>query len=482
MAETSVDPSAPALMMTMNRKMKIDLYHLYRHLAFTHLAFPIILDVLKLWAESAGWLVRVAVCKEQQVDLATDADIIGFSVYTQTAPAAYRLSDKLRRRGKVVILGGPHFRGRITYPEAAPHCDAVVSSICKAQWQQLLTDVAGGRRSANHHPAIYIVDHHNHFRYPDEFYEPSRSQKWYQVASVPTSIGCPYSCHFCSPYLPGKYILRNIRTIYKEIANISRKMIFLCDASFGINKRFAVELMNTLAPLDKRILVETTLARLKDKDILNALAFGGVKWIVIGIESLSLKLTKHGAADVEAILKPVVDQAHELGLVVQGNLICGLDCDGPESFERLYRFFEESNLDSIMLGILTPYPNTKLYGQFQKEGRILDSNWEHYDYHHVVYQPLRMSVSQLIDGYRQLYHEISKTRWIFKEALRVYRNSGIRIQSAAVTAYNIYNKFVAQKEATALSRNQELSPANSKPTHPSQVYDGREHEGVCLHS
>ena len=52
---------------------------------------------LKIWAESLGWRVRIAVCKEDEVNLATDADLIGFSVYTQTAPAVYRVSDKLRR-------------------------------------------------------------------------------------------------------------------------------------------------------------------------------------------------------------------------------------------------------------------------------------------------------------------------------------------------------------------------------------------------
>jgi radical SAM superfamily enzyme YgiQ (UPF0313 family) len=433
--------------------MKIDLFHLYRRLDFTHLAFPIILNALELWAESIGWQVRVAVCKEDQVDPATAADVVGFSVYTQTAPAVYRLSDELRRQGKIVILGGPHFRGSNTYAEAAPHCDVVVGSICEAQWHQLLTDIAGGKLSKKGHTAYYLVDKLNRFRYPSEFYERFESQKWYQIASVPTSIGCPYDCNFCSPYMPGKYILRDIQSIYNEIAKIRRKMIFICDASFGLNKRFTIELMHALAPLKKQICIESTLVRLNDKDIINALAVGGVKWIVTGIESLSLKLKKHGASHVGEMLKPVVDFVHEHGMVIQGNLICGLDSDGPESFDRTFEFINKSSLDSTMLGILTPYPNTPLYRRFQREGRILDYNWEHYDYHHVVYQPLRMSIDQLVEGYTQLYKEISKPLRIIKSAFQACRNSGIRIQSAAVTAYNIYNKFMAQKEEKALRQN-----------------------------
>jgi radical SAM superfamily enzyme YgiQ (UPF0313 family) len=433
--------------------MKIDLNYIYRRLQLVNLGYPIVLDVLKVWAESEGWQVRVSVCKEDQVDLTTDADVVGFSVYTQTAPAVYRLSDQLRRQGKVVIFGGPHFRGPNTYAEAAPHCDVVVSSICQAQWQSLLGDIAREKIAAGRQRPLYLVDLNNKFRYPDEFYETFANQKWYQIPSVPTSIGCPFDCNFCSPYLPGKYILRDIQTIYKEVASIKRKMIFICDASFGLNKQFTIDLMNVLAPLKKKICIESTLARLNDMELLDALAMGGVKWIVTGIESPSIKLQKHGTANVNKILRPVVDYAHKHGMVVQGNLICGLDSDGPESFDRVFEFITNSGLDSTMLGILTPYPNTELYRRFQKEGRILDDNWEHYDYHHVVYQPLRMSIDQLVNGYTQLYNEISKPRWILKEAFHVVRNSGIQIQSMAVTAYNIYNKFVGKKEGKALHQN-----------------------------
>jgi radical SAM superfamily enzyme YgiQ (UPF0313 family) len=193
--------------------MKIDLYHLYQRLHFSNLAYPIVLDVLKVWAESIGWEVRVFVCREAKADLSTDADVIGISVYTQTAPAAYRIAEQLRRRGKVVILGGPHFRGPATYKEAFSHCDAVVNSICEEQWKALLNDIARGKIFPSLEEPPFIVDTGKNFRYPSNFYETLKSKKWYQIPSVPTSIGCPYDCSFCSPYLQGEYILRDIETI-----------------------------------------------------------------------------------------------------------------------------------------------------------------------------------------------------------------------------------------------------------------------------
>ena len=443
--------------------MKIDLYHLYHHLHFSNLAYPIVLDVLKVWAESIGWEVRVFVCKEAKADLSTDADVVGISVYTQTAPAAYRIAEQLRRRGKVVILGGPHFRGPATYKEALSRCVAVVNSICEEQWRALLNDIARGKISSNLEEPPFIVDTEKKFRYPSNFYEALRSKKWYQIPSVPTSIGCPYDCSFCSPYLQGQYILRDIETIGNEVAHTSGKIVFICDATFGLRKRFTVQLMETLAPLGKKMGVETTLARLKDEEILNAMAVGGVKWLIVGIENLGSKLVKHGTDHLEDSLKQVVNKAHELGMHVLGNLICGLDCDGPESFEHMYNFCMTSNLDSIMIGILTPYPNTRLFEQLRSAGRIIDNNWEHYDCYHVVYRPRRMTVDQLIDGYIELYRGISNNGSLIKEAIRLGRKNGIRAETTVPMAYKLYSKFDLKKKQRVLRSLKENDRPRTKP-------------------
>jgi radical SAM superfamily enzyme YgiQ (UPF0313 family) len=196
-------------------------------------------------------------------------------------------------------------------------------------------------------------------------------------------------------------------------------------------------------------MVETPLVRLKDPVFLEALALGGVKWIIVGIETLSQKLTKHGRTDVEESLKRIVDRVDQLGMVVQGSLICGMDCDRLESFDHIYRFFSESNIHSLMFDILTPYPNTRLYGRLQREGRILDSNWEHYDYRHAVFQPLQMTTDQLVDGFIHLNERIHEGKSIVGEALRLYRKRGINAESNALIAYDLYNRFDAKhKEKT----------------------------------
>lgn len=434
--------------------MKIDLYHLYRSFHFSKLTYPIALDVLRVWAETNGWEARVSICKERNVDLDTDADVVGISVYSQTAPAAYRVAAKLRARGKIVMLGGPHFRGGSTHAEAAPYCDVLAESLCEEQMRELLDAVSEGSLAPHRSTPISVVDRKERFQYPDSFYQSLRSRRWYQVATIPTSVGCPYDCGFCAAYLQGSYRLRSIETVTNELAYAPGTMALLCDATFGLNKKYTLRLMEAVAPLRKKIGVETTLARLRDPELVEALARGGVKWLVVGIESLSTRLRKHGCSDLERGLREVLARVHDLGMAMQGNFICGLDGDGPESFEQIFDFYRRTGLDGIMMGILTPYPDTALYRQLESQGRIFDRNWENYDCHHVVYEPKDMSADQLIEGYIGLYREVRRHRSLTRELVAGLWKQGPGIETGVRVATNLYQKFDSLKKARHLRENQ----------------------------
>jgi len=206
--------------------------------------------------------------------------------------------EKLRARGKVVLLGGPHFRGRSTHAEAARHADVIAGSMCEQQMRTILDAVTAGRLAANRRQPLYVADTENRFRYPENFYQSLKSRKWYQVPTIPTSVGCPYDCSFCAAYMQGKYLLRDIGTVYNEMAHSPGRIALICDATFGLRKRYTIDLMRALAPLKKKIGIETTLARLKDRQVLEAMGKGGVTWLVVGVETVAEKFRKHGSADL----------------------------------------------------------------------------------------------------------------------------------------------------------------------------------------
>ncbi len=58
------------------------------------------------------------------VDLNINADLIGMTVITGTAPRAYQLAAHFRRRGIAVVLGGPHVT--LIHADASQHADSIV--------------------------------------------------------------------------------------------------------------------------------------------------------------------------------------------------------------------------------------------------------------------------------------------------------------------------------------------------------------------
>jgi hypothetical protein len=64
--------------------------------------------------------------------------------------------------------------------------------------------------------------------------------------------------------------------------------------------------------------------------------------------------------------------------------------------------------------VLTPLPGTQLFDRFEKSGRIFDKNWAKYDGKHVVFQPSRMTVEQLQDGFHWANHEFYSIPSIWK--------------------------------------------------------------------
>ena len=158
---------------------------------------------------------------------------------------------------------------------------------------------------------ILVIDKEKRFSYPSVPCQPHNDKRWFQFPCIPTSLGCPYACEFCSPYMPGEYVMRDVETIYNEVAQTKGRFMWLCDATFGLNKRHTKELMKAIAPLKKDICVETTIARLQDLEMIPHLAHGGVKWITLGVETPTAKLKKQGSGNMVDILRDIIQCAHD---------------------------------------------------------------------------------------------------------------------------------------------------------------------------
>jgi radical SAM superfamily enzyme YgiQ (UPF0313 family) len=82
--------------------------------------------------------------------------------------------------------------------------------------------------------------------------------------------------------------------------------------------------------------------------------------------------------------------------------VVGYDHDSPDVFRRTLEFLDGAQADALQLTVLTPFPGTPLFHRLQREGRIHDRNWEHYDLGHVTFRPKNMTVPELENGHNDV--------------------------------------------------------------------------------
>jgi hypothetical protein len=439
--------------------MKISIYHIDQGFVHTKYMLPVMAGVLTTWSEAAGHQARLLVCPDDQAAPDLDADVAAFCVYTHVAPAVYRLADQLRRNGVVVILGGPHFQCQMTVDEGLRHADVVAPSINEEQWLGFLSHVERKRLPAGGAGCV-IRDHDHQFRLPVHFYRTYRHTRLLEFPLVYTTLGCPYRCEYCTPLMPGTYLLRDVETIYRELSEINGRTVVFADATFGLNRKHTVELMRAIAPLEKNIFVETTLARLDDDELLDACAEGGVKWIAAGIETLSGDHQKHGRNQLDGSLgrlKEIIDKIDSRGIMVQGNFIIGTDDDDQQSDELIYELYRTTRMSTIYIDLLVPYPSSELFRRLDEQGRILDRDWSHYDFEHIVFRPQGASAEQLVERFISLSKRLMSGRLLLAKIGQVLTTAGICKAAMNMVLWNIHKTLDAPARARRLRRNLERS-------------------------
>jgi len=225
--------------------------------------------------------------------------------------------------------------------------------------------------------------------------------------------------------------------------------------------------LEAIAPLRKKILLETTLRNLCDREFLDMLQKGGIKVVFVGIENLTQPLNKHGrtVSDVIATTNEVIDNLHNRGIQMVGSFIFGMDMDSPDSFETAFRFYRDPDLDILFAGVLVPYPNTPLYDNFHETGRIVDYDWSHYDYRSVVFRPRRMTMDQLIDGYTSFYTKVTRPGFIFRRNLKILQRHGPNSIAGGMLVFHLFNSYDARRRRTAIYRNARSIPNEIRAEH-----------------
>jgi radical SAM superfamily enzyme YgiQ (UPF0313 family) len=168
--------------------------------------------------------------------------------------------------------------------------------------------------------------------------------------------------------------------------------------------------------------------------------------VLIGLESLnsqSLRGVAKRFSDADRY-KEIIDNIHSHGMAANGCFVLGFDDDTEEELLALPERVQRLGLDLCRFSILTPYPGTALYREYEKAGRITSKAWNLYDQHHVVFQPKHLSAQRLHDIYRQVWKETY--RWDRIAGRVLHSPTLLHIPGGFLLGANIGFKFLGIDE------------------------------------
>ncbi|MGX5820346.1 B12-binding domain-containing radical SAM protein [Chitinophaga lutea] len=387
--------------------------------------------------------VRVFHQQLGQIDFGTDADLVAISFFSGFAMAAYSLAVEFRKRGKVVVAGGPH----VTYckEEALAYFDAVVTGEAENVWPQLLEDTEQGQLKQ-----VYAGSPCDMKGLPTPRYDllPDR---FFIKKVVQATRGCPFSCSFCTvPSLNPGFRLRPVEDVIRDASYDrfpfwwQRKIVWFWDDNLTIRRPYIRELLTQMIPLKKWWLTQASMDIAKDPELLDLMKKSGCIGVFLGIESFGVdsladankrqnKIANYSAA-VKAIRKR--------GIAVMAGFIAGFDHDDEESILNMADQLMEIGIDVPFLSIMTPFRGTPIFSTLQKEGRILEErNWNFYNGYNVAFAPKRIDESQLLAAHRALWKKSFSPRYA---AVRILRGL-FALRTGAFLMSLFMNSFYAYK-------------------------------------
>ncbi len=359
------------------------------------------------------WQVRIVDENVEPLPLHPDADLIGIGGMGVQFPRQRELIEYYRGLGHFVVAGG-------SFASLCPErydglADAVICGEAERIWPRFCTDFEAGS------PALLyredgVVD-----------LEQSPVPRFdllplnlYTTATLQFSRGCPYLCEFCDIIVMfgRKPRQKSLAQVERELdalrAHGVRKVFFVDDNLIG-NRAIAKKLLRFLVEYQRRhdyafsFGTETSLNLAEDEELMQLMRAAGFRWTFIGIESpdeASLREMRK-VQNMRADALSSVRRIHGQGIEVLAGFIVGFDNDTVATFERQYDFIARSGIQTAMIGLLHAMPRTPLHARLHAAGRLrdtdsgsdntkLDTNVE----------PLNMTRTELIDGYRELHRRL----------------------------------------------------------------------------
>lgn len=388
--------------------------HVYKRMALPRLGLLYLGTLLK----HAGHQVRVFAedIKPPTPQALLEADLVGISTTSATAPRAYEYARRLRMLGVKTVIGGPH----VTFmpEEGLEYADVV--AIGEAE-NSILPLIAAfeGKREFGDVPGIAFIENGRVRKTPpaqpvrelDLLPTPDLSllegglRRAFYRTTVPvmTSRGCPYNCSFCSvtEMFGRHYRFRSPAKVIEDLRSVRRinhRHIFFYDDHFTAHRGRTRELMERLMregfQLNFSAQVRADLA--KDPGLLALMKKAGLETVYVGFESINPETLKaYNKGQTVEEMEEAIGVFHRLGVRMHGMFVFGSDEDTVETIRETTRFAKRNGIESVQFLVLTPLPGTEFYQSLVSQGRLATRCWALFDGHHVTFEPKRMTPYEL---------------------------------------------------------------------------------------
>ena len=218
-----------------------------------------------------------------RIPLDIDAQLIGITCITGTAPRCYAYADYFRKKGKTVFMGGVH--PSMLPDEAAQHADVVFTGFSEQTFPEFIYDyLKGGPKKLYCQNGDFTIAGR-----PTPRRELLNAKRYITTKTVEAIRGCSHTCSFCAyPAAFGRTVhKRPVKEVVAEIEALNTKHIVFPDVNLITDLKYAAELFTALIPLKIMWLGLVTSAVGMDDEMIALFRKSGCKGLLIGFESIT---------------------------------------------------------------------------------------------------------------------------------------------------------------------------------------------------
>ncbi|MBF0528720.1 MAG: radical SAM protein [Deltaproteobacteria bacterium] len=188
-----------------------------------------------------------------------------------------------------------------------------------------------------------------------------------QLYYVEVSRGCPGRCSFCYNMYGRRIRCKSVARVLSELKDIqdyaNPKEFILGAATFGIPKQHYNELLDGIIQSGLKIKWGSeTRVDITDREFIIKMKNAGCHCIALGVESGNDDILRQTGKNITVVkIKECVNSIHELDIPTLGFFVFGHPNETKKTIKQTSDLAVELNTTSITIGIMTPWPGTKVY-------------------------------------------------------------------------------------------------------------------------